>query len=258
MLVQFALRLLCGMSWMWCLMPRRQVTSGYFRIQMLVALGLGVLAALAVETLPGEMSAGRTWLTADQAFWVSAGLAAAAFCGSALWTLEWRAAGSATAWLVAALATALLLGTNPAVAQRQGPLRWHVVASELSAAVLLGSAVAAMLLGHWYLTVPTMSIAPLSRMNGYFGGAALLRLISAGGGLAQAAPYIAGGTQWTWLALRWLAGLIGPLVLAVMVVRILKYRNTQSATGVLFVGVILTFIGELTAALLTRELAVPM
>ena len=30
-----------------------------------------------------------------------------------------------------------------------------------------------------------------------------------------------------------------------MVWRILRYRNTQAATGVLFVGVIVTFIGEL-------------
>ena len=42
-----------------------------------------------------------------------------------------------------------------------------------------------------------------------------------------------------------------------MVLRILRYRNTQSATGVLFVGVILTFIGEATAALLYRELSIP-
>jgi hypothetical protein len=42
-----------------------------------------------------------------------------------------------------------------------------------------------------------------------------------------------------------------------MVWRILKYRNTQSATGVLFAGVILTFIGELSAALLDKDLSHP-
>jgi hypothetical protein len=50
----------------------------------------------------------------------------------------------------------------------------------------------------------------------------------------------------------------GPLAVWLMVRQILKYRNTQAATGVLFVGVILTFIGELTADLLFHELRVPM
>jgi hypothetical protein len=42
-----------------------------------------------------------------------------------------------------------------------------------------------------------------------------------------------------------------------MVHRILSYRNTQSATGVLFVAVILTFIGELTGDLLLRTVRIP-
>jgi hypothetical protein len=61
-----------------------------------------------------------------------------------------------------------------------------------------------------------------------------------------------------WLVLRWLAGIVAPLVLAVMVWRILRYRNTQAATGVLFVGVIVTFIGELSATLVSQELHLPL
>ena len=40
MIAQFALRLTCGISLMWLLMPQRQITSGFFRIQMLLALAL--------------------------------------------------------------------------------------------------------------------------------------------------------------------------------------------------------------------------
>jgi hypothetical protein len=61
-----------------------------------------------------------------------------------------------------------------------------------------------------------------------------------------------------WLALRWAAGVAAPAVLFVMVRRILRYRNTQAATGVLFVAVILTFIGEMTALLLEHELRRPL
>ena len=58
--------------------------------------------------------------------------------------------------------------------------------------------------------------------------------------------------------MRWLAGILGPLAIAVMAIRILRYRNTQAATGVLFAGVILVFIGEMAAALLYAELRVPL
>ena len=52
MIAQFALRLICGMSLMWALMPRQHVTSGFFRIQMLVAMGLSVLATLTTDMQP--------------------------------------------------------------------------------------------------------------------------------------------------------------------------------------------------------------
>lgn len=124
-----------------------------------------------------------------------------------------------------------------------------------------------MLLGHWYLTTPTMSIEPLKRLNLFLGIAGLLRLILS----ATTVFMLSGGAfdsaetrlRWVavpqaWLGLRWLAGIIGPLVVCLMVWRILKYRNTQSATGVLFVGVILAFIGDMTAALLLNETKWPL
>ena len=60
------------------------------------------------------------------------------------------------------------------------------------------------------------------------------------------------------LALRWLAGLIGTLVMAGMTWQTLKVPNTQSATGILYAGMILAFIGELTAALLSAESPFPL
>ena len=74
--------------------------------------------------------------------------------------------------------------------------------------------------------------------------------------LAMGMGLLTESTYWIWLALRWLAGILGPWAVCIMVHRILRYRNTQAATGVLFVAVILTFIGELTADLLQRALGV--
>lgn len=262
MIAQFALRLLFGMSLMWCLMPRSQVTSGFFRIQMLLALGLSVLAALTIGRLPAS-PAGAVFLRPPLGTALCLVLAAFAFCGSVVWTLERRRAGTVFVFLmlvgscVALLDGGLGIGSGQSRVTETVLKQWHWL-TDLSAGALLGGAVTGMLLGHWYLTAPTMSIAPLGRVNWYFGGAAVLRCVPAAIGCWLAWEHITGTTYGTWLALRWIAGIGGPLVAAGMVMRILKHRNTQAATGVLFAGVILTFIGELAAALLTRELHVPL
>jgi hypothetical protein len=256
MIAQFSLRLICGMSLMWAVMPRSPVASGFFRIQMLVALGLAVLAALTMGRLSPERSASAVLIP----HWAAAAacilLAVLSFLGSVLWTLERRRAGAVAGFAIAAVSGSLLILTlSPLPGGATGAL---AVPSELSSAALLGAATTGMLLGHWYLTAPTMSIAPLSRLTLFFAGAALARLALSSLGLALAWNELTGNVYWMWLSLRWTAGIVGPLIVAWLAWRILRYRNTQAATGVLFVGVILTFIGEMTALLLYRELAIPL
>lgn len=248
MIAQFALLLIGGMSLMWCLMPRRQVTSGFFRIQMLITLGLAVLVALS------DHSAAWPRLR----FGLAVAMAVVSFVGSVLWTLERRRAGSAMVFLVAGLAVASLLIPAKPWSPETTLLLGLEMLSDLSTAAVLGGAVTGMLLGHWYLTAPTMSTAPLSRLTWFFGVALVLRLILSLVGFALGWQQLTGPTQWTWFALRWLAGIVAPLVICVMAAAILRYRNTQAATGVLFAGVILTFIGELSAFLLSHELHTPL
>ena len=52
------------------------------------------------------------------------------------------------------------------------------------------------------------------------------------------------------LPVRWLVGFAGPLVLGWMAWQTARIRSTQSATGILYVVVILCFLGELTGLLL--------
>ena len=255
-IAQFLLRLVCGMSLMWCLMPRKEVTAGFFRIQSLVALGLSVLAALTIA--PPDAASETFALTRG---WGVAGcvvLAVAAYLSSFFWTLNQRTIGTALMGVICLTATCLLLALGWTLSHHYHGPAVLALASELATAALLGSAVTGMLLGHWYLTSPTMSIAPLYRMTLLFGLAVLLKLVLALVGLSLAWGAVTSSTHWMWLTLRWCAGLFGPLILSVMVWKILKYRNTQSATGVLFAGVILTFIGELTAVLLSQELLYPL
>ena len=297
MITQFAIRLICGMSIVWCVMPRHQVTSGFFRIQLLVTLGLSVLAAVAAGELAGTVISGQPHLSVpsipkyspEAATVHSAVLSASniqvlmgltavlSFVGSIFWTLERRVAGGRFCFAIAAISTtcaALSCVSQSALSTMAGSLYWM---SEVATGLVSGAAVGGMLLGHWYLTAPTMSTSPLNKINTWFAIAAGFRLLLAGTALImdwsivfQSEPIqvVVGGAglhtvtfasmHSIWLSLEWLGGIIGPLIVCLMVHRIMKYRNTQAATGVLFVGVILAFLGEMTAALLRRELQLPL
>lgn len=258
MIAQFALLLVCGMSLMWAAMPRARVTSGFFRIQMLIVLGLSVLALLTLGRLSdvaGEPLTGQ-WLLAARV--ATGAIAFVAYVGSVAWTLDQRPAGAACVFAILAVSLASVILLRGGIAWLATPAGAFVFLSNLATAAVLGGAVTGMLLGHWYLTAPTMSIEPLKQLSLYFGAAVLLRLVVSAAGWFIAGAALHDGTHWTWFAMRWLAGILGPLVIAVMAVRILRYRNTQAATGVLFAGVILVFIGEMAAALLYAELHVPL
>ena len=268
MLTQFAIRLIFGMSLVWCVMPRSEVTSGFFRIQNLVTLGLAVLAFMAIGPAPVAEGA-EPVLSAEIVRWIAIGLATMSFLGSVMWTLERRAAGTRFAFgisIVSLITVVLSSVPGDGFLTLKGNLTWL---TEIAVAAVSGATVGGMLLGHWYLTTPTMSTTPLNRVNWFLLCVAVDRLLFGAIALGLFWPFAAedtaavGATSWTsthtvWLMLEWTGGILGPLAVSIMVVRILRYKNTQSATGVLFVGVILAFIGEMTGALLRHELQLPL
>jgi hypothetical protein len=241
-IAQFAIRLICGTGMALCVMPRRDVPAAFFRIVLLVILGLAVLFTLAAPA---------------GAFWRGAILSAVAFLGSVCWLLERRPAGTTAIGMVFLLALAEIVlfgGGAPTAASGR---HWLAAVSALASAATLGTALTGMLLGHRYLTAPGMPLAPLIWLNAGLGTATLFRFLVSATALATGFGVLVQSFDWILLALRWLAGIFGPMAVCVMVQRILRYRNTQAATGVLFVAVILTFIGELTGDLLDRTFGVP-
>jgi hypothetical protein len=125
---------------------------------------------------------------------------------------------------------------------------------DMTSALFLGAAMSAMLMGHMYLIAPTMSLSPLFRLFGALAIALLLRLIADGGALwfwteSHSFATVGNDTK-LWLPVRWLVGFVGPLVLGGMAWQSARIRSTQSATGILYVVVILCFLGELTSLLL--------
>ncbi|MEZ6067267.1 MAG: hypothetical protein R3B90_16540 [Planctomycetaceae bacterium] len=264
MIPEFALRLIVGLSLLWCLLPRRQITSGFFRIQMLLTLGLSVLTTLtAGHWFEGTgRSAGHELVPPDGIrLRIELGvLALISFAGSVMWTLERRRAGTLLATLLLVASSCVLLQVSAAPAT--GSLaRWPGFPAALASGAVIGGLVGAMLLGHWYLTATGMPLAPLQRATRLALLAIIIRLIGVVL-LTYLAEPEARTALWhehrVWLLLRWTAGLLGPLLLVGITPAILRYRNTQSATGVLFAAVILVFIGESAALLIARELGQPM
>jgi hypothetical protein len=230
----FALRLIAGIGFMLLVMPRQRVTSEFFRILLLVCLGLGVVAALTSVGGP----------------WGSILIGAVAFVGSVLWLLERRTGGEVCLIIITAAGLFETFRTVLRLAAQGDIPTGELVLSTAASLGTLGSTLAGMLLGHRYLTAPGMPLAPLERLNNAVGLAGLLRLaVSAGMLVLHGFPSLS-SVALAWWLLRWVGGIVGPLAVWWLVRRILVYRNTQSATGVLFVGVILTFLGELSGDLL--------
>jgi hypothetical protein len=102
-----------------------------------------------------------------------------------------------------------------------------------------------------------MSIRPLLNLLAAFFATLSVRAILAGIGLVW----------WTrshalvnledeavlWLIPRWLLGFGVPMVLGVMARQAAGIRSTQSATGILYVVVVLTFLGEVLSLVLLQQ-----
>jgi hypothetical protein len=253
-LAQFLLRLAFGLAFGMAITSARQVTSGYFRNNLYVMLGLTTLAALVLA---------RTSTTAT----VIAGMAAFfSFVGSACWLYEAKRIGLSAIWavaacsLLAAWAEFVSRGTHetaPVSIAGSTPDALPIVPLLLVATsgLVLGVTVAAMLLGHWYLNSPGMELAPLGRLiNASAVAVGVQALVSAIGlGVELSANPQVTRSWLLFVVLRWSFGLIGVLALLWMARQTLKIPNTQSATGILYVAVIGVFVGELAALLLSAS-----
>jgi hypothetical protein len=251
-LVQFLFRLSFGLAAAMAVTSPRQVNSGFFRAHLWVAMGLDTFLAAVVWLLP-------EYPDRPSVLALAVAGAVLSYLGTVLWLYERTAAGWWALWgvgLVNILGMFVGLPANHA----WWWITWQV-GDGLSAGSLLGMTLAAMLLGHWYLNTPTMKLAPLQRLVAAMAVAVLIRAAFAAAGLGGA--IVAPGTEpatWTWafVALRWLAGLVGVLAMTILTWQTLKIPNTQSATGIMYVAVIFVFLGELTSQFLSSQSEFPL
>jgi hypothetical protein len=258
LLVDFLFRLTFGIAAAMAITSARDVTSGFFRVHLWVLMGVQTLAALATYSL-GAASRNFVIIQSEQ-FWLAIAAAAASYIGAVIWMYERRTPGKAAIVVVAMCA--LIAAFLPLSSPIPWPRVLHM-ADRATSGMVLGSVTTAMLLGHWYLNTPTMKLNPLKRLIVLIAIAVGLRMgVCVAGIWLHSISYVATGiSAQTWglfLAMRWLSGLIGVLVLAWLTWQTLKIPNTQSATGILYAAVVLVFIGELTSQLLSAQSMYPV
>lgn len=193
----------------------------------------------AISRLWGEIQGGHfkvVWLT-------TAGIALAA------------GFGERPAWIVAALAlltfaTIYRDGLDRIVGLVTGGAAIAVLALgsqpyAFAEAALLGSVTNAMLLGHWHLNQPKLGTAPIKRLVwtlwasivAFVGASVVLLLVRTGAGvrgLAMVTAIVFG---------------VFTAILTAMVQHLVRTRSIMSATGILYLEILLAFVAVFTGSL---------
>jgi hypothetical protein len=246
----------------------RQVTLTWLRLGGLIALavlGVGVYFLLR----PDAESPGSVLMQRVQAGLIIA--TALAILGQLAFVQVARR-GMQRALAAAAFVFAVLAGTNllhvlmeaQGTAVRLPPKALSIALQTLACAgvaALPGLALMDMLLGHAYLTASGMAIEPLRRLNVALGSAITLRAVCSVPlvlVLQQRQPMeMLWGMHGLLIMTRWLVGLAVPGLFIYMAHDCIKRRSTQSATGILYVAVVLILIGEIMALHLVRSTGLP-
>jgi len=148
-------------------------------------------------------------------------------------------------------------------------LQAMTAASFLSSAALLGGACTAMILGHWYLILPSMQVSHLQSIVKLHMASMVVRVA-----VVIAAAVLAIGTwqpgagpnflhyirsiDGIFFWQRVLFGLFGPALLSYLTWETAKIRSTQSATGILYVDFFTVVVGEVLAKYILLATRVPV
>jgi len=173
---------------------------------------------------------------------------------------------SVVAGLAAVVLQALALSID-----RSGAWQALTVASFITSAAMLGGACTAMILGHWYLVLPSMEVSYLQSIVDLHIGSMAARVAVVGGAvwfaIAAWRPDVDAGPSFRHYIFsidgiffwqRVLFGLAGPAVLSYLTRETAKIRSTQSATGILYVDFFTVVVGEVLAKYIVLATRVPV
>ncbi len=236
----FLLQAAAGTSLLLVFFPHRVIGKGFFVLHGGIASAFLLLAAVLRPRGTSPV------------------LALGALALLAVYTLIARSgrAPAAIPWLVvsAALQVALLGRLSAAAGGRTSG--WIFVGSLLGA-LLFGSVLLTMNLGHWYLVSRSLPTRLLFGAAAAFAALAAVRALYLGL-VAAVVPNPDGWEALTsfdrdllFFLFRILWGIVGPIALSYFVFQTSKMRSNQAATGLLYVALIFVLVGELLASYLT-------
>ena len=203
-------------------------------------------------------------------------LAALAVCQAAV-VLYWATVGRTLASIRPAIvAVACSSGVVALVAQAIASaagstfdVKVLTIASFLSSAALLGGASTAMILGHWYLVIPSMQVSHLQSIVKVHIASMVVRVVVVVAavvvaietwqpGLGPSFRHYITSVDGVFFWQRVLFGLGGPALLSYLTWETAKIRSTQSATGILYVDFFTVVVGEVLAKYLLLATRVPV
>ena len=242
-----------GIAWTLILVSRSAGVKFFrFNAGLVVAILVAGMAFRPDAAVLGGVASGTGFITLSVAtgaflvYWATIGRVMVVLRRGLLWV--GLAAGAVTLIAQAvAVSSSMAMGSTMLVA-----------ASFLSSAALLGGSCTAMILGHWYLVLPSMDVSLLQSMVKFHIGSVIVRItvvaVAVWLGISAWEPglepnfqrYVlssAGVFFWQ----RVLFGLLGPAVLSYLTWETAKIRSTQSATGILYVDFFTVVVGEILA-----------
>lgn len=231
-------------------------TRGYLGFTAVCAVVLAAIALVADVALP--VPSGLTIVAAPAELDLARRLGLGAFIGLAVGyvlALRWQRRQLPLA-IVTTLAAAVTLvaaaaGWAPSPVDSIPFLVQLVV---LAAAA--GGALAAVILGHWYLVTPRISERPLVLAARLLTGVIALQLClfvvwtTLGGGPGQLAFDAFAGGSVVFVILRLVVSLLFAAVLSYMAIRTAETRSMESATGLLYIDLAAILAGTIGAAAL--------
>lgn len=245
-----------------------QIAWKFLRLAVLIPFA--IIVACVVWSL---RTASETWTVALVSAAIAGGCALVLILIAPLgqtWSALFRAIstlGGLAGVAAASLAAVAALRSSPTSPQPTATNTTLVVLGQLLGSWVLGSITLAWLLGHAYLTATSMTIAPLRHFSRMLGWSVLARLLFVAVSLGLAWLTLDAETisifekierAWLIAVLRFGVGLVAVGVFAYMVLDCVKLRSTQSATGILYFGSVMAYVGELAAQQLAREVGWPL
>ncbi len=249
-------------------LPFHDIERGFYKSSGAVFLASALVITAGETALLWRAAERPTAGVVEAATWAVCAIAAAVYVAS-LWGDPYeRRARAYLATLVIGVAALVV----SAVRFSPEPV-WSLEtilypASFLVSALLLGATATGMLLGHWYLIDVGMPLAPFVRMWRLYRASLVLQLVTLASSLLLLS--IAGGSAtssalatlwhehrellWTRLGL----GPIPALAIAWMIWRTLQIPQTMAATGLFYVAVLTTVVGEFLGRFLLYRTSLPL